>query len=309
MSASDKLPPASFAGIRYPLESQKIRGGVRHHVHEYPHAAGGAPEKLGRSLYRVSQTAVFLDTFRRYPKLYPYDLDRLRVLFEAQKTDVLVVPGLGPVDAFCISWERDLSAHNRSGERVTFEYIEDQSADFVVEAFTDLSPRSMDTHAAKLARELAMVKADLAARDARNNTGFLAKLQNTLNRIQDTVGRIAAVGDQVGMYGNLLEAELARLTNLCHTFDRVEVLHAPIYFRLLDALHDLWAASIGRTRDLLNTRGRLQTWTVPVTMAIQQASVGIFGDATHTGDLMTLNVISDPFRIAAGTKLRYYPAT
>ncbi|WP_394847405.1 DNA circularization N-terminal domain-containing protein [Pendulispora brunnea] len=306
-TVADGFPPASFDGIPYPIEAQRIRGGLRYHIHEFPHAAGGAAEKLGRSVYRVSHSANFQNKFRKYPKLYPYALDRLRVAFESEKTATLVVPGLGPVQAFCVAWDRDFVARLRSGERASFEYVEDQSRDFVVEAITDLSPRTLDAHAANVARELALVQADLARRDARGNQGVLKQLQSTFNKIQDAVNRVAAIADQVGMYGNLLEAELRRVANICSTFDRIDALRRPIYVRLLDALHDLWRASLGRIADLQSRRGKLQTFTVPVMMPIQQASVAIFGDATHTQDLLSLNAVEDAYHLTAGTTLRYYP--
>ena len=40
----------------------------------------------------------------------------------------------------------------------------------------------------------------------------------------------------------------------------------------------------------------------------QAVSTAIFGDATHTDDLLSLNAVPDAYRVSAGTKIRYYPA-
>jgi len=37
----------------------------------------------------------------------------------------------------------------------------------------------------------------------------------------ECVGRVAAVGDQIALYGNLAESELLRITNLCGVLDRM----------------------------------------------------------------------------------------
>lgn len=300
-TAADGFPKASFDGVQFPVENVKIRGGIRYHVHEYPHAPGGAPEKLGRSLYRVQMTGNFQDRFRGYPKLYPQALDKLRVAFESQKTATLIVPNLGPIDAFCVSHERDFQAKIRSGEKTSFEFLEDQSGEFLLEALTDLSSPTLDTHAADMARQLAQIKAELAAEDAK-------KLTSLVDAVQGVVNAIGSVRDQAELYGNVLEARLLQVAQMCDTINSLSPLQNPVRFGFIDALHDLHASALAQLEDLNNTRVKLEEFVVPMLMSLQAVSTAIFGDATHTDDLLSLNAVPDAYRVPAGTKIRYYPA-
>jgi prophage DNA circulation protein len=302
-SAADKNPPASFDGVIYPIESQKIKGGIRHHVHEYPHNPGGAPEKLGRSLYKVTHVANFQDKFRKFPGLYPQALNTLRFAWESQKSAILSVPGLGTIQAFATNWDRDWTAKIRSGEKVTIEYLEDTSSAAVLEELTDPSPKSLDNRAAELARQLALVKADLFGK---REQSLLQSIQSAVNNVRDTVSQIAAVRDQADMYSGFLEAKLLEVARLCNTIS--DSLRAPKYYPLIDAAHEIWSASLGRIADLDNKRVELSEWVVPTTMAVTQVSSAIFGDTTHTEDILALNPIEDTLAVRAGTTIRYYAA-
>ena len=55
----DLLKAMSFNGVAFPYKSYRVKGAFRKHIHEFPHIAGGAPEKLGRSLYEVSVSVDF----------------------------------------------------------------------------------------------------------------------------------------------------------------------------------------------------------------------------------------------------------
>jgi len=52
-NAFENLRKTAFDGIEFPIESIKVKGGLRFHVHEYPHVPGGDAEKLGRRLYEI----------------------------------------------------------------------------------------------------------------------------------------------------------------------------------------------------------------------------------------------------------------
>ncbi len=100
MAAFDALLRASFLDYPFPVQDIDVKGGLRDHVHEYPHAPGGAPEKLGRKLYEFTFTCPFLTGLRGYPKLWPETLATLRIFFEGQNTGDLVVPTIGTINTF-----------------------------------------------------------------------------------------------------------------------------------------------------------------------------------------------------------------
>src|ERR1019366_6889543 len=88
-TAFDTFPKAYFAPnrtsvlttsgsgtIHFPVESSRIEGGQRDHLHKYPHSPGASPEKLGRESYLYHVTSKFDTGFNdgAYPGLYPYGL-------------------------------------------------------------------------------------------------------------------------------------------------------------------------------------------------------------------------------------------
>ena len=137
--AFDTLQRASFQGIEFPITSMTLKGGIRDHIHEYPHAAGGAPEKLGRKLYEVSMQANFQSTFRAYPRLWPSALSKLRKIFEQQTTGDLVIPTIGTIQAYARNWTQQMEAKIRSGETATFEFVEDQGSEDLAAGINDVT--------------------------------------------------------------------------------------------------------------------------------------------------------------------------
>src|SRR5947207_3314625 len=107
MAYFDQLDQCSFNGIAFPVEEVQIVGRARRHVHEYPHTAGGATEKLGRGVYIFRIRSTFdEDWIDRYPKLYPDNLEKLFQFFEQQITGGLDLPTLGKVNAWCTNWSK-----------------------------------------------------------------------------------------------------------------------------------------------------------------------------------------------------------
>ena len=43
-------------------------------------------------------------------------------------------------------------------------------------------------------------------------------------------------------------------------------------------------------------------------MSVGQVSAAIYGDYTHGGEIMQLNILPDPLQIQPGTVIRYYQA-
>src|SRR5438105_4964362 len=138
----DTLQRASFGGAEFPVESVSIVGGLRDHIHEYPHSQGGAPEKMGRKLYTIRMKAVFQTKFKLYPGLYPNTLNFLRKMFEEQSSADLVVPTIGTMTAYCRNWTQEMEWRIRNGEKADFEFVEDLAQDFLVTDLTGPAPLS-----------------------------------------------------------------------------------------------------------------------------------------------------------------------
>lgn len=294
MPAFSKLQRAGFAGIQFPISSLEVRGGLRDHVHEYPHAPGGAPEKLGRKLYSIRMVGNFQATFRSYPNLWPLSLSKLRALFELQVTDDLVIPTIGTIKAYCHDWSQVATSAILSGEVATFEFYEDQSSLFLVD-------RLITTQAANLQTQLARMDAAAVLADFSKSprTGLFDAISNAVNGV-------LAFKDTNDALGDLLVAKVLATADLCAQADRLPMMNDPRNSKLADALHDLWDTLQSQAQNIINKQSPVRIYTVPSTMAVSDVSRAIYGDTTHAVELMQLNALEDALAIPAGTKVRYY---
>jgi len=292
-TALQRLPRASFGGVEFPVNRVSMKCSLRHHVHEYPHAPGGAIEKLARKLYEVHVTALFHETFIQYPDLYPARLDRLRDLFETGTANDLVVPQVGTIKAVCINWSQSLEAKLQSGEQADFEFLEDQSQLFLVDALIRKSVVGISSSIDRYTVE--------AARSGVQGTIF--------DDIRDITNSILAFVDQGEAFLNLLESKVRGLQAILDETDRaLEFLQHPENWRLWDAMRELWASNQKLLDNILDRQTPIAQFIVPMTMPIADVSSAIYGDATHAVELLQINNVDDAFAVPAGFRIRYYPA-
>jgi len=298
MSARDKEQGWSFAGIKFPAERWDIKGVLRDHVHEYWKTPGGDPEKGGVRLYEISVTANFQDRFKKYPDLYPNQLDKLLRLFEQGTTDDLVVPFRGTLKAYAVNWTESATARVRSGEMVSILFRQDQNEPFTIE-LSSTTPKSVATGASSLAAVLDQQALDLPKTD-----------QNLFDQIQAVANSVIAISDTSTLYGQLVGAKVLQLASLLDQADRLASMQSAAAQPVVEALHELWASAQNIAADVQGKRKTLQSWIVVATMSIQQVSQAIYGDSGHVDELLSLNSgLRDPYRIAAGDVLVYYPAS
>ena len=293
MPRFDSLQRASFNGIKFPVEEIEIRGGLRDHVHEYPHNPGGTPEKLGRKLYEVELVGLFHDTFAKYPNLYPDGLNALQSHFDDELTADLIVPTVGTIKAYAFQWRRRATGRQRSGERVTLVFREDQPADGL-DAFvaTATGPGGWDG----LCQNLALKLDDLPSTDSLFDS--ITNAMNALLSVKDTADR----------YGGLLAAKLDALVSLCAQVDQLAVMKDPTNWSTASALRDVWAAAKSAQDDLSNKRSSIRHFITPTVMPIGEVARAIYGDGSRQIELLQLNPIDDAFAIPRGTDIRYYAA-
>lgn len=237
----------SFLGLEFPVESMRIRGGLRDHVHEYPHSPGGAPEKLGRRLYEIDITANFQTTFRKWPNLWPQRLYDLQRKFEAQETGDLVIPWMGTIQAYCVQWDREMTARILSGERAYFRFREDQNAAFLVDNLIEVSTQSLK-----------------AAGDRFNNEWVAEDrgVRPTLfDQILDSVNSALALIDTGNAYISVVEAKLLGVVSLCREADqRLELFQRPEDNAMLEAMKQIWAAAVELHAGLLKKESPPVSW-------------------------------------------------
>lgn len=302
MAAFDNLKTFGFAGYKFPVRNYSIRGAIRDHVHEYPHSPGGAPEKLGRRLYEVRATALFVEESALPPAhrnrygsvLFTRMLNELRAIWETQKTDELVLPHIGSVQAYAIEWDERSDGRNRSGVEVDLVFREDQDTESLavsVDIGASTFPERADTFAS--------VVAQLRALDS--SFSLFAQINAIANSI-------IAIKDQSDLYGNLIASKIAGLDALLRRADKaVPELDHPDNIFALEAFLALWDSTRELAKDTGNKGAEMQAFVVPVQMSVGDVSSAIYGTPGKGTELMALNPLDDPLEIPAGTKIRYYP--
>lgn len=298
-TALQRLPRASWKGtgggtkIEFPVRHVTVKGSMRHHVHEYPHSPGGAFEGLARRLYEIRMTCSFMETFKAYPNLWPLNLDTLRSSFERGDIGELTIPTIGTIQAHCINWTQSMDARVQSGEEVEFEFLEDISDLFLA--------------------DIIIGQGTISIGDAAN--GFDVEVQKSglqetiFDQIRDVSNVVLSYFDQGEAFSNLLAAKIEGLVAIITEADHdVLSLQDPRNFAVLNAMRDLYTSSVKLFQDILQQKGEIQLYIVPMLMPIGDVSTAIYGDATHGVELLQLNPIDDAFAIPAATRIRYYPS-
>jgi prophage DNA circulation protein len=293
MGDTPNLPRCSFGGLDFPVKSIRIRGGLRDHVHEYPHTPGGAPEKLGRKLYEIEVDSSFHTTYRAWPGLWPEKLASLRKLFEAETTDSLVIPSIGTIQAYCTSWDQEMTARMLSGEEAQFRFREDQNAAFLVENLVQVSVQSLKAAGDQFALEIEEVDPRVGLFDA----------------ILDAVNVGFGIIDTANALLGVVEAKLLMIVELCKEADqRVELFQNPGNASILEALKAIWQAASELRDNILKKNSPLTTFVVPAVMPVTEISTLIYGSTDRAMEILQLNPIENAFEVPRGMKLRVYDA-
>lgn len=298
MAVFDQLQPASFGGLKFPVREVRISGSLRDHVHEFPHAPGGAPEKLGRGLYRISMTAAFLGkdatlapAYRKWNPLWPNTLRALREYYENGDTQDLHIPTIGTIQAYIKDWGQTMTNSNRSGEVGDFLFVEDQESAFLVNNL-------LEVRATSLADKADAWNVQIKGVD--DSTGLF-------DAITEAANSVLAIKDQIDLYGALVESKILGLTGLLREADeQVRSLNDPTNYQVLDALHELWDSALKLHKDLQERGAQLRNYVTPMLMPLSKAAAAIYGDSARTSELLQLNALEDPFAVPPGTTLRYY---
>lgn len=291
MSAFDQLQQASFAGYVFPVREMTVSCKLRDHVHVYPHAPGGQPEKLGRDLYEFKMTCPFHGTLPGYPKLWPETLASLRVIYEGGGSFDLVVPTIGTITAYCIGWSERMDAKHRSGVVAEFTFREDSSEMFLVTEL--IAARTAATFAARQTLQAVVTDYEIE--------------ESLLDQIIAAVTELERMKGRAEQEAYLISAKAASVVALCDRAASLPVFDIAPNYVVLDALREVQSATFALMRDAGQGKPLVE-YTVPgpLPMPIGLVSMKLYGDTSHSLELMRLNAIPDPLAVLPGTTLRAY---
>lgn len=299
------LPNWQIGTIAFPVTKWLISSELRHHVHEYPHADGGALEKLGTKLVHAHVTCPFHDSFDNWPNLFPgtptTGLAGLQAMHDAKSTEDLIIPTVGKIQAVIIKLTRSGSARVRSGEEVEIEFLQDTSS-------TALPVLVAVSSAADISQKAATLQSLYDAAVAINafDQNQAAEVQGLFDALKNAVNGLNAIKDTVDLYGNIVASKISMVAGLCSQLDNTLTFNQPSFNAIVDATHDLQAATIKLAMDLQSRAQQVLSYVLPVSMGIAQISQNLYGDTTHQVELLNLNALPDAFNVRAGTLINYY---
>lgn len=292
--AFDQLPRASFDFIKFPVTKVQVVGGLRDHVHEYPHSPGGSPEKLGRRLYTFKLSAIFHDNLLPPwdESLWPGDLSDLFDRFEEGITSTLTVPTVGDIKAYCVNWSKEMVVRARSGETAELEFREDQASAFLIDGIINVTAKTLISQS-----QLLLTTA--------TSLGY----EDVFKAIADTIGVISDLADQAQMYDVVLSQKVAGINHqLARMNATLGLLNDPLNAVLLETFLDTWQLTSKLAEDIARQAATMIPFVVPGgrTMSVTDVSRIVYGDTSRAMEILQLNAIEDPFRISPGKLLRVY---
>jgi len=308
MAYFDRLLQLSFAGFAFPTRSLSLKGSLRHHVHEYPYAPGGAVERLGRKLYEVKVSVPAHETFRKYPLLLE-TMASLRTLAEGGQPWDLVIPHIGTMSATCIEWQDDLVAKARSGYDVSFTFLEDQSQQFLADKLVTTSTQiltSLDTLKLIVAtRSTAGLFPDVTDPAAADKLLLAEEVQ--FDGLFALIADLQAVASGDDLYTATVAQKAELAAERCRTISATcRSLNQPQSYALLDALGETWASMRTLAHDAQERDQPTDTYITQARGTVAQVAAAVYGDSARAVELLKMNAFPDALDIPQGTAVVYY---
>ena len=290
---SSLVKSCSFGGVRFPVLSCRVKGGMRNHEHVYPHSPGAAVEKLGRELYKIEVTPCFQANLipREFQGIWPGGLSKIREMFDDGKTEELILPTIGKLKAMATSWEQEYKpAISQLGETVTWNFVEDQeNARLLAASFTTGKGLAQANEAFKVAGDQLSPKPPL------------------WDKVAQAIDSVLARKGQFELYSSLIESKLQSVISMANTLsDEVSSLSDPRNAFGLEALTELWSQTVKFYQDQQQSGLTFRHKRTPRDMDIGQVSVWLYGDSEMASELLSLNAFVDPYAIPANTDVRFY---
>ena len=326
MTAFQQLDKFSFDGIAFPIKGLEVAGGLRDHVHEYPHSPGGAPEKLGRKLYTIRVTGIFDTRVTGYGEnLWPGSIGELQDRFEEQLTADLHIPPIGTIPAYAVTWTRRATPEVQSGEEMEIEFREDQAQAFLFEGLVNITATTLQTAGEEFDTQFAPLLAGgeisplntiipnttVPISRAVTVAGGYTRLRqadvNWLGQIRSAFTTAITYSEQPERYAGLILAKTEACIQACALgYQRIEILKNPLAWQQARAFKRVWSSAQKLRESVAGRTNRILFYTAETDTNISAVSRAIYGDTSYGGTIMRLNAIQDPFRIPKGSVLRYY---
>lgn len=296
----DNWKQLSFGGIVFPFSDITIKGSLRHYLHEFIKRPGGEVETLARKAYVVSVKCEMLDTiipvnsFARYVDLYPSRLSALVSLCEQGDPQDLFLPMLGKaLRVKATDWTRSISANRRSGESVSFEFLEDST-----EAFTALN--LIGATSASIVPMMAVVQREVEALGDVRAKDFLDKLIDAVNSYLDAVDRVNEV----------IEYQTARIDTVvtrCAALAAVPSIGLATSATANLSVIRFWALAT-RIRDQRASASRpILGFVTDRVMSVVDVAIAL-GNPLKAIEILRFNDLDDAMAIPRNTSLRYLAA-
>lgn len=292
MPAFDDLKSAAFGGVSFSVRRYNVRGNMRDHAHEFPHAPGSLNELFGRRAYMIEMDADFSENDRARPNAWSQSLPELRRKFERGERADLYVPTLGTIErAYCTDWDVSFDARRRDGETTRFVFREDMQRLEVVE-------------------EQATTKYQNVAAQVTDLSGLLDAEDldpDFFSAVMSAATDLVAVVDSAELQADVMASKAEGLAAACRMVDEtVEGIKAAEHWRVARAVRDLGATAVAVHQDALRKLGPTMIFTVPTLMTITDVSRAMYGDTDHQLELLQLNGFDDPYAIFPGAVVRGY---
>lgn len=299
-TAASLLPQTQYGDLRFPGEVINRTFVGRHHVHEYSHVPGGALEKLGRGLIKVTVRSPFENRFSGFPGLYPDGLNTIAGWAMQQATLPFVHPSGGSFPATIINFDQQKTGKLLSGEKLTLEFLEDQPASYAVSAITSNTNSGLAPSADQFASTVAISRSVLQ---------FSPSDLSLIDAINATVNSILAYKDTAELVGNRYAAAVTRLLGQLQQLDGALSMQDARAWPCVDAIRQMQGQAIQIKKDLQSQAIPLRKYVVPSTTSVLQIAINLYGDASRQGEILANNNLTNPLRVQAGTPILYYPPT
>ena len=308
MAYFDRILEVSFSGYPFPVRSLSLKGSLRHHVHEYPYAPGGAVERLGRKLYEVRVVVPAHETFRKYPLLLE-TMATLRTLAEGGQPWDLVIPHVGTMSATCIEWQDDLQAKARSGYDVNFTFLEDQSREFLADKLvttsTAIGPAVDALKIAVATRPTADLLPDVTDPAARDK--MLLAEEAMFDGLFALVDDLTAVASGDDLYTATVAQKAENAAERCREIsESARTLNAWPSHGVLEALNATWASMRTLAADVAKRDRPTDVYVTRARGTVAEVAAAVYGDSSRAMELLKLNAFDDALDIPAGTVVVYY---
>jgi hypothetical protein len=191
----------------------------------------------------------------------------------------------------CTSWEQEFTpARSISGESVSWKFIEDSESarllSSTLKKSAGLRPKlkKFETEGLKLNPKPSLW--DVAAQ---------------------AIDSVLSYKGQIELYSSLVESKLQSALSMFNTMtDQANALSDPRNALGLVALQELWQETLKFYKDQKQAGAEFHWKRTTRDMDIGQVSVWLYGDSTHSSDLLSINAFADPYAIPSGTNIRYY---